>query len=104
MSIDAAFYPIGTPGKPWGEQERAQWLEQQQVQRSYAGEVVEKIDVLRERFDVTQYGELDYPSGRYPLFAIRSRNWNEAARSAEKRAANSVTSCMGIRCAPRSIG
>ncbi len=77
MSIDAAFYPIGTPGKPWGEQERAQWLEQQQVQRSYAGEVVEKIDVLRERFDVTQYGELDYPSGRYPLFAIRSRNWNE---------------------------
>ena len=78
MSIDAAFYPIGTPGKPWGEQERAQWLEQQQVQRSYAGEVVEKIDVLRERFDVTQYGELDYPSGRYPLFAIRSRNWNEA--------------------------
>ena len=78
MSIDAAFYPIGTPGQAWGEPERAQWLEQQQVQRSYAGEVVEKIDVLRERFDVTQYGELDYPSGRYPLFAIRSRNWNEA--------------------------
>ncbi|MGE8225631.1 MAG: M14 family metallopeptidase [Stenotrophomonas sp.] len=78
MSIDAAFYPIGTPGKPWGEQERAQWLDQQQVQRSYADEVVKKIDALRERFDVTQYGELDYPSGRYPLFAIRSRNWDEA--------------------------
>jgi len=78
MSIDAAFYPIGTPGKPWGEQERAQWLDQQQVQRSYADEVVKKIDALRERFDITQYGELDYPSGRYPLFAIRSRNWDEA--------------------------
>ncbi|WP_303749418.1 M14 family metallopeptidase [Stenotrophomonas pigmentata] len=78
MSIDAAFYPIGTPGKPWGAQERAQWLDQQQVQRSYVDEVVKKIDALRECFDVTQYGELDYPSGRYPLFAIRSRNWDEA--------------------------
>lgn len=77
MSIDAAFYPIGTPGQAWGAPERAQWLAQQQVQRSYAEEVLVKIDALRERFDVTQYGELDYPSGRYPLFAIRSRNWDE---------------------------
>ena len=78
MSIDAAFYPIGTPGQAWGAPERAQWLAQQQVQRSYAEEVLVKIDALRERFDVSQYGELDYPSGRYPLFAIRSRNWDEA--------------------------
>ena len=78
MSIDAAFYPIGTPGQAWAAPERAQWLAQQHVQRSYAEEVLVKIDALRERFDVTQYGELDYPSGRYPLFAIRSRNWDEA--------------------------
>ena len=78
MSIDAAFYPIGTPGQAWGALERAQWLAQQQVQRSYAEEVLVKVDGLRERFDVTQYGELDYPSGRYPLFAIRSQNWDGA--------------------------
>lgn len=78
MSIDAAFYPIGTPGQAWGAAERAQWLAQQNVQRSYAEEVVGKIDALREHFDVTQYGELDYPSGRYPLFAIRSQNWDES--------------------------
>ncbi|MEN5208181.1 M14 family metallocarboxypeptidase [Stenotrophomonas terrae] len=77
MSTVAAFYPVGTPGQPWGAPERAQWLALQQVQRSYAGEVVSRIDALRERFDVSQYGELDYPSGRYPLFAIRSRNWDE---------------------------
>ncbi|KRG72179.1 peptidase [Stenotrophomonas terrae] len=77
MSTVAAFYPVGTPGQAWGALERAQWLALQQVQRSYAGEVVSKIDALRERFDVSQYGELDYPSGRYPLFAIRSRNWDE---------------------------
>ncbi|WP_282265365.1 M14 family metallocarboxypeptidase [Stenotrophomonas sp. PS02298] len=78
MSIDAAFYPIGTPGQAWGAPERAQWLAQQKVQRCYAEEVLVKIDALRDRFEVTQYGELDYPSGRYPLFAIRSQNWDEA--------------------------
>ena len=72
----SAFYPIGTPGQPWGEAEREQWLARQRVQRSYAGEVVSRIDALRDRFDVVQYGNLDYPSGSYPLLAIRSRDWN----------------------------
>jgi hypothetical protein len=78
MNTAAAFYPVGTPGQPWGAPERAQWLARLTVQRSYADEVISKIDALRDRFDVSQYGELDYPSGRYPLFAIRSRNWDDA--------------------------
>lgn len=78
MNTAAAFYPVGTPGQPWGAAERAQWLARQTVQRSYADEVVSRIDALRDRFDVSQYGELDYPSGRYPLLAIRSRNWDAA--------------------------
>ena len=37
------------------------------------------LDALRDRFDIEQYGELDYgDDGRYPLFALRSRNWDEA--------------------------
>ena len=72
-----AFYPIGTPGQPWGAAEKAQWLARQHVQRSYAQDVLTKIDALRDRFDVGQYGELDYASGRYPLLAIRSRNWDD---------------------------
>jgi len=28
------FYPIGTPGQPWGDAERAQWRAGQQRQRS----------------------------------------------------------------------
>ena len=71
------FYPIGTPGQPWGAAEKAQWLARQHVQRSYAQDVLTKIDALRDRFDVGQYGELDYASGRYPLLAIRSRNWDD---------------------------
>ena len=72
-------YPIGTPGQPWGAAEKAEWRTRQRRLRSYAGEVVAKIDALRERFDVAQYGELDYGAdGRYPLFAIRSRDWDDA--------------------------
>lgn len=77
-----SFYPIGTPGTPWGPDEVAQWRSQQHVQRSYARDVVAAIDHLRERFDVQQYGQLDYLPDSYPLFAVRSRDWNDALPSA----------------------
>ncbi|MDQ6648376.1 MAG: M14 family metallocarboxypeptidase, partial [Pseudomonadota bacterium] len=72
-----AIYPIGTPGKPWGQDEVAQWLARQTVRRSYADEVGRVIDTFRDRFDVSEYGRLDYPSGTYPLFVIRSRDWRD---------------------------
>jgi len=78
MTATTAFYPIGTPGQPWGAEERAQWLARQHVQRSHAVEVLARIDALRDRFEVAQYGQLDYPSGQYPLLAIRSRDWDDA--------------------------
>ena len=79
MTMIERFHPIGTPGQPWGAAEKAEWRARQRRLRSYAGEVVAKIDALRERFDVAQYGELDYGAdGRYPLYAIRSRDWDDA--------------------------
>ena len=78
MTSDS-FYPIGTPGQAWGTAEKAQWRARQRVQRSYAGDVVSVIERLRDRFDVQQYGELDYAhDGRFPLFAVRSRDWDDA--------------------------
>ncbi|WP_104041109.1 M14 family metallopeptidase [Vibrio hyugaensis] len=71
-------YPIGTPGQPWGEAERKAWCEQRDVKRSYQEEVVTKIDALRERFDVEQYGALSYDEARFPLFCIKTRNWDVA--------------------------
>ncbi|MGR5156688.1 M14 family metallopeptidase [Vibrio owensii] len=71
-------YPIGTPGQPWGEAERKAWCEQRDVKRSYQEEVVTKIDALRERFDVEQYGALSYDEARFPLFCIKTRNWDAA--------------------------
>ncbi|GAA0681487.1 M14 family metallocarboxypeptidase [Dyella marensis] len=70
-------YPIGTPGTPWGPAEKAAWLARQVKHRSYADEVQSKIDALRARFDVTEYGRLDYAGESYPLLAIRSRGWRE---------------------------
>lgn len=70
------FYPIGTPGQPWGEAERAAWRARQAVSRRYAEDVLPAIEGFRARFDVTPYGELDYGAdGRFPLFAVRSRAW-----------------------------
>ena len=68
-------YPIGTPGRPWGEAEVAEWRSQQTIKRSYATDVVSVIDALRSTFDVSEYGRLDYRPHSYPLFAIRSRSW-----------------------------
>lgn len=71
-------YPIGTLGQPWGKAERKAWCEQRDVKRSYQEEVVTKIDALRERFDVEQYGALSYDKARFPLFCIKTRNWDAA--------------------------
>jgi hypothetical protein len=72
-----ATYPIGTPGTPWGEAEKTAWRSSQSRRRSYADDVLAAVERLRDRFDVVQYGELDYAPDRYPLFAIKSRNWRD---------------------------
>ena len=73
----SAHYPIGTPGRPWGEAEVAAWLAGQTRKRSYAADVLGRIEALRSHYDVMQYGQLDYQPDSYPLFAIRSRGWRD---------------------------
>ncbi|MGI9283019.1 MAG: M14 family metallopeptidase [Endozoicomonas sp.] len=70
-------FPIGTPGQKWGEEERKAWYEQITIKREYQKEVVPKIMALRERYDVEQYGALSYDTERFPLYAIKSRNWSQ---------------------------
>jgi hypothetical protein len=73
-----APYPIGTPGLPWGETEVATWLSRQTGKRSYETDVLRVIDTLRSRYDVVQYGHLDYDPDKYPLFAIKSPGWRDS--------------------------
>ena len=70
-------YPIGTPGQPWTEEDRKTWLAQQSVQRSYGEMVLDAIEQLASLFTVDDYGHLDHDADRYPLFALRSRNWQQ---------------------------
>jgi hypothetical protein len=70
-------YPIGTPGHPWGTAEKSEWLSRQILRRSYADDVLSRIERLRSRFDVAQYGLVEYGAECYPLLAIRSRGWRD---------------------------
>nr|WP_316641089.1 M14 family metallocarboxypeptidase [uncultured Roseateles sp.] len=73
-------YPIGTPGTPWGAAEKTAWLSRQRLQRSYADEVVAPLKAhLPAQAELFQYGTLDYARlglATYPLYAVRSRDWN----------------------------
>ena len=77
MTNPDTSYPIGSPGQPWGDAERAQWLAGQRKQRSHANDVLSAIDRLRDRFDVVEYGRLDYAGETYPLLALKSRDWRD---------------------------
>ena len=71
-------YHIGTHGKPWSVDERKQWLAERVLHRSYKEEVVAKLDALRERseYEVLDYGALTHDASRYPLYAVKSRDWD----------------------------
>ena len=77
MSAASVPYPIGTPGVAWGDAERAAWLSRQTRHRSYHDDVASAVERLSARFDVEEYGRLDYPPDQYRLFAIRNGDWRD---------------------------
>jgi len=68
-------YPIGKMGTKWGESERHEWLAQQSVKRSYQEHVLAKLQSLPFGFAAERYGALAFDSERYPLIAIRTRDF-----------------------------
>ena len=77
MSEDVTPYHVGASISAWDSDDRAAWLISRVKQRSYADEVLSKIDALRERFDVAEYGQIDYGGERYPLLALKTRDWRD---------------------------
>ena len=69
-------YPIGTPGSKWGNEEKKAWLAQTVVKRSYRDEVVSKLQTLQQSFELIQYSALSYDEDKYPLYALKSTDWN----------------------------
>lgn len=72
------FYPIGTPGQPWGAAELDQWRARQPRRRRYDADVLPRIDALADRFERIVYGQTDYAGETYPLLALRGRDFDPA--------------------------
>ena len=73
----ARAYHIGTAGTKWGLKEITQWRSERVKSRSYAEEVIEKLEQLKSAFDVFEYGALSYEDGSigHPLYAVKTKEW-----------------------------
>ncbi len=76
------FYPVGIPGQPWGDTERAAWRARQVVQRHYANDVVAALNALPDALEIVQYGQLESTTDTYPLLLAKTRNWDPALPTA----------------------
>lgn len=61
---------------PWGPVEKEVWFKEQTVKRSYKDDVLAKIEKLNSSLDVIQYGALSYNPQLYPLFLLKSKNFD----------------------------
>lgn len=69
---------------PWGPTEKAQWLQEQTIKRSYHDDVLTKIEKLkanRTDLEVLSYGALSYNPQRYPLYYIQSKNFDASKKT-----------------------
>ncbi|QDK42661.1 peptidase [Bacteriovorax stolpii] len=66
---------------PWGPAEKESWFKEQTIKRSYYDEVVTKIMKLKETYDVSQYGALSLNTQKYPVFLIKSKNFDPAKKT-----------------------
>lgn len=60
----------------WGAVEKEKWFQEQKIQRSYQKDVVTQIEALKKSFDVEQYGALSIHPELYPLFLIKTKNFD----------------------------
>lgn len=63
---------------PWGQAEKELWFRAQEIKRSYKNEVVEKILNLAGNFEVTSYGALSLDPTKYPLYLIKTKNFDSS--------------------------
>lgn len=63
---------------PWGQKEKENWFNEQVIKRSYLNEVVTKIDKLKDSFEISQYGSLSIDPNKYPVFLIKTKNFDSS--------------------------
>ena len=70
-----------TLASPWGQIEKEIWFKEQIIKRSYQEEVVSKIDKLKNKFDISEYGALSIDPDKYPLFLIKTKNFDPSKKT-----------------------
>ena len=66
---------------PWGIKEKEEWYKEQTIKRSYQDDVVTKIEKLKSAFDISQYGNLSLNPLKYPLFLMKSKNFDPSKKT-----------------------
>lgn len=79
--MNDSVYSIGTQGQPWADAEKALWLAKQDIKRSYQDEVLAKLELLSSSYDMSQYGNLSVDESRYPLYVMKSQNWQASNKT-----------------------
>jgi len=60
----------------WTQVDKENWFKEQKVKRSYKDDVVTKIKLLAKNFELTQYGALSINPDLYPLYILKSKNYD----------------------------
>ena len=68
----------------WGQAEKQSWFEEQKIQRSYKNEVLSKLQKLETSFDIVQYGALSIDPERYPLYLLKTKNFDSSKKPTKK--------------------
>ncbi|MBY0415207.1 MAG: M14 family metallocarboxypeptidase, partial [Bdellovibrionales bacterium] len=68
-------------GKPWGPEEKEIWFKNQIIKLSYQKEVVSKINKLKVQFEISTYGSLSINPNEYPVFVIKTKNFDPSKRN-----------------------
>jgi hypothetical protein len=65
----------------WGQTEKENWFKKQTIKRSYLQEVVTKINTLKNSLEVSQYGALSLDPASYPVFLVKTKNFDPAKKT-----------------------
>ena len=56
--------------RPWDEQNKRNWFNEQTRKRSYGDDVLKRLNALEKKFRIQKYGALSIDPKRYPLYLI----------------------------------
>ena len=71
---------LGTPGAPWGADERLVWRSRTTVRRTYVDDVERRMARLGDHYDIVPYGHIASTSdgdAPFTLLAARTRSWSD---------------------------